>query len=113
EGVAPLAALDPGTQERRLMFAARVEQEPRARLDHRTQPIALEQGTDGRELGREARGERVEGVVVERQGDGPVTELRQDRQGVFQAVMREAVGVVAEAEHSESRMQANGPASSG
>jgi len=86
----------------RKLFA--VASPPRAeirveRVESLRPPVAAQQPRDALHLRRQVGGERVEGVVVERQGDAAVAELGQDDEGVLQAVVGEAVGVVAK-EHA-------------
>ena len=76
------------------MLAAGVEQEPRPGLDDAAQLVALEGLPDAADLAREVVAERVERVDVQRQRDAAVAQLREDRQGVLEPVVGEAVGVV-------------------
>ena len=78
------------------MLAARIEQKTRPRLDDTAQPMFLQQSTNlGRALGQIGL-ERIENVMVQCQGDAAIAQIRDDRQGIFEPVMGEAVGVVAE-----------------
>src|SRR5262249_29090577 len=70
-------------------------QEAGAGLDDRAQAVLRQQRLQDRQLARQVGGVGVEGAVVEGNGHTAVAQFGQDRQGVFQAGMGEAVGVVA------------------
>src|SRR5262249_10965313 len=81
-------------QERGLMFVPRIENEPRPRLDDRAELQRCEQVAHMTELRAAMPG--IERMVVDRDGHTAVTERSKDDQRVFQPVMGEAVGVVAQ-----------------
>jgi hypothetical protein len=85
------------------VLAPRIEQEPRAGLDDDPEPRGPEQVADA--MNFLARGgERIEVVPVEGQRDTVVPERGEDRDDVGQPVVREAVGVVPEAERRSQRL---------
>src|ERR1700722_14182718 len=77
------------------MFATRVEQKAGAGFDDRTQRVFFQQNLHVRKLPAEVKVKRIERMVVERQSNTAISQLRQDDKGVIEAVMGEAVGVVA------------------
>jgi hypothetical protein len=79
-----------------LVFVERIEQEAGAGFDNALQTQAIEKSRYfGDLMGKLGRG-GVEGVVIERDSDTLKTQICQDAQGIFQAVVGKAVGVVPE-----------------
>src|SRR6202008_3423579 len=85
-------------EEGRTVLATRIEEEARARFDREREPEFVGELADGFDLAR-ARMERVEAGDVGRDRDAFVPEIAEQRQRVEDAVVREAVRVVGEAEH--------------
>jgi hypothetical protein len=74
-----LAFVGGGTQERRLMLAARIEQEASPRLDDRAEPMTFEQAADSFRFASPVRIERRQDAVIDGQTDAPVAEVGEDR----------------------------------
>jgi hypothetical protein len=88
-----------GADQRRLMFAPRIQQKPRSRFDHTAQLQPFQLPAQRRHSFWQVRLERVQDVMVEGDPNGPVTKFREDFQSILQAMMGEAVGVIAEQHH--------------
>ena len=95
------ALLGRGADERRLVFAAQVEDEARAGLDYAAHPVAGQLPGQSRDAHRQFGRARVEVVDVECECHAAITEIGEDLDGVLEPVVGEAVGVVAE-EHAGS-----------
>ena len=89
-------------EDRRTVLSHRVEEESCARLDADAQPPALEVPRDGRDLG--GRGaERIEVLDVGRQSEAVVAEVGDEVNRLVEAVVRQSVGVVREAQTPHRR----------
>src|SRR4051794_7572957 len=88
------------------MLAARIKQETRARFDDAAQAESFEQIANVVALLLNIRVERIESVMIQSDGNGGVTNLGKNLQGVVEAMVRETVGVVAKAHHGTASMYA-------
>src|SRR5262249_11680345 len=82
--------------QRRLVLSPRIEQKTGPCLHDAAQPVFFEQPPYRLDATRQLRLERIQDVKIQRERHAAVAELRQDRQRILEAVMGEAVGVVAE-----------------
>ena len=73
---------------------ARVEQEARARFDHRPHFMLIQQASEPLEAVGKLHGEWVERTIVERDRDAAIADVRQDFDGGERIVMSKAVRVV-------------------
>src|SRR5438132_5657466 len=81
------------------MFAPAVEEETSPGFDDRTKIARLQNLAYIAQLHRQIGIKRIEGVIIERDGDALITEVGEDVERILQRMMRKAVGVVAE-EHA-------------
>ena len=88
------------------MLLAWVQQEAGSGFDDRAELMTLQGGGYLRELGGGSFLVRIECAVIQRDGDAAVADLGQQRDGVEEIVMSEAVGVVGE-EHEMSARPSN------
>src|SRR6185312_5303471 len=85
-----------GAEQRRLMLAPWIEQKTRAGFDDDAEMEFAESiAKEGKQASRVGI-VRIERVIVQRQGDAAIAEVRQDSQGVVEPMMGETIGVVAE-----------------
>ena len=89
------------------MLAARVKQEAGPGLDHTAQVQTLQERANGIGSSWKVRRQGIERVIVQREGDAAIAELGENREGVFQAVVGEAVGVVADTHGGGSIIRRN------
>src|SRR5262245_33892647 len=78
------------------MLAARIEQKTGARFNYATQVPLLKQTSHFGDLFRQVCSEGIEQLMIERDGNAAITEFAKNRDGVFEAMMGKAVGVVAD-----------------
>ena len=94
--------------QRRLVLAAGVEQEARARLEDDGEAELLQPGGERVHAGGEVAGERVEVQVVERERDAVVAVVREQGERVVEPVLPEPVRDVGQAEaHVTARFRAS------
>ena len=86
-------------EQRRLMLAPRIEQVAGTGLHHQRQPELLRERAHPVDLARDILRKRIEMAGVEGERAALVSELVQKDQRLVEAMVRHAVGVVAEPEH--------------
>ena len=91
-------------QHRRLVFASRIEQEASASFDHAAQAMLFERSADFLAALSQISLERIQRMKIERDGNAFVAKLRENGDRVLEAMMREAIRVVAQEHHGTASM---------
>ena len=85
-----------------MMLHATIEQEPGAGLDHGTHSILFEEAAYLFEFLRQTRPIWIQDLMIQGDRNRLVARFRQDRQRFIEAMVREAISVVAKS-HGEER----------
>jgi hypothetical protein len=93
---ASIALVRVRTDERRLVFASRIKQEPRPGFDYRTQTQAVERVPDHSHLLISIFSEGIKGMTIQGKSDAAIAKLSQDRERILEPMMGKTVGVVSE-----------------